>query len=116
VKYDHITDELFLRRTDKDNTFCRTTQTEYLKDMLSRWYAKFLKRINNRKILHDTARIWRTLKEPTRPLTSNDLLSASAEWEEAYSNEERGFKERGVFAIVKPPPGVKILGTTTVCD
>jgi hypothetical protein len=39
VKYDRVTDEFILRRADKDNTFCRTTQSEYLKDMLNKQYA-----------------------------------------------------------------------------
>jgi hypothetical protein len=39
VKYDRVTDELILRRTNMNNTFCRTTQSEYLKDMLAKQYA-----------------------------------------------------------------------------
>jgi hypothetical protein len=38
------------------------------------------------------------------------------EWLEAYRVEGQGFKDRDVFSIVVPPPNVKILGTTTVCD
>jgi hypothetical protein len=38
------------------------------------------------------------------------------EWAEAYQKELQGFKDRGVFATVRPPKGAKILGTTTRLD
>jgi hypothetical protein len=34
-------------------------------------------------------------------------------WAAAYNAEYIGFKERGVFKVVKPEPGVKILDTLT---
>ena len=37
----------------------------------------------------------------------------SQEWAEAYQKEFQGCKDRNVFAVVKPPPGTKVLGTTT---
>ena len=38
------------------------------------------------------------------------------EWAEAYQKKFQGFKDRGVFAKVRPPKGAKILGTTTSLD
>ena len=35
------------------------------------------------------------------------------EWAEAYDKEYQGFVEHGTLKIVRPVPGVKILGTTT---
>ena len=35
------------------------------------------------------------------------------EWAEAYDAEYQGFLEHGTLKIVRPEPGVKILGTTT---
>ncbi len=35
------------------------------------------------------------------------------EWTEAYDKEYQGFKEHGTLKVVRPVPGVKILGTTT---
>jgi hypothetical protein len=35
------------------------------------------------------------------------------EWAEAYDKEYQGFLEHGTLKIVRPEPGVKILGTTT---
>ena len=35
------------------------------------------------------------------------------EWAGAYEKELQGFKDRGVFAKVRPPKGAKILRTTT---
>ena len=130
VKYDSATDELILRRTDKDNTFCRTTQTEYFKDLLDLQYALVCEATRagqqsesgnpvshgsesgNPKVIHPGVDFNRP------PRSYRDAMSRvdSAEWAEAYSTEQRGFTERGAFSIVKPPPGVKILGTTTVCD
>ncbi len=38
------------------------------------------------------------------------------EWAGAYEKELQGFKDRGVFAKVRPPKGANILGTTTRLD
>ncbi len=38
------------------------------------------------------------------------------EWAEACQKKFQGFKDRGVFATVRPPKGAKILGTTTRLD
>ena len=35
------------------------------------------------------------------------------EWVDAYCKEYRGMMDRGAVKAVKPPPGAKILGTTT---
>ena len=37
-------------------------------------------------------------------------------WAAAYNSEYIGFKERGVFKVVKPEPGVKILDTLTILE
>jgi hypothetical protein len=37
-------------------------------------------------------------------------------WAAAYNAEYIGFKERGVFKVVKPEPEVKILDTLTRLD
>ena len=42
--------------------------------------------------------------------------SDNQEWAEAYQKEFQGFEDRGVFATVRPPKGVKILGTNTCLD
>ena len=115
VKHDRVTDELILRRTDKDNTFCRTTHSEYLKDMLAKQYAMLSETTQaNRKGW--TAQT--TIDYDRPPRSYRDAMSRMdrEEWLEAYRTEEQGFKDRDVFAIVVPPPNVKILGTTTVCD
>jgi hypothetical protein len=35
------------------------------------------------------------------------------EWAEAFDKEYKGFKEHGTLNVVRPVPGIKILGTTT---
>ena len=52
------------------------------------------------------------------PRSFKDAMSRidREEWYDAYRVEQQGFTDRDVFDIVKPPPGAKILGTTTVCD
>ena len=38
------------------------------------------------------------------------------EWAEAYDKEYQGFLEHDTLKIVRPEPGVKILGTTTCTE
>jgi hypothetical protein len=115
VKYDRVSDKLILRSTDKDNTFCCTPQSEYLKDMLTKQYAMVC------KIPQATEKGWvahTTIDYDRQPSSHRDAMSRVdlGEWLEAYRVEEQGFKDSDVFTIVVPPPTVKILGTTTVCD
>ncbi len=49
------------------------------------------------------------------PKNYKDAMSRedSREWQEAYFKEYKGMMDRGAVQAVKPPPGAKILGTTT---
>ena len=117
VKYYPGNDEVILRCIGKDNTFCRTTQTQYLKDILNKQYAtlcdvkeSFEEDVN--------AHAFAAVDYGKAPRSYRDAMSRidREEWDEAYRAEYQGFIDRDVFEVVRPPPGVKILGTTTVCD
>ncbi len=57
--------------------------------------------------------------DPSRPPRNyKDAMSRldREEWDDAYRAEYQGFVDRDAFDIVKPPPGAKILGTTTVTE
>ena len=49
------------------------------------------------------------------PKSYKDAMSRedSREWQDAYFKEYKGMMDRGAVRAVKPPPGAKILGTTT---
>jgi hypothetical protein len=49
------------------------------------------------------------------PKSYKDAMSRedSREWQEAYFKEYKGMMDCGAVQAVKPPPGAKILGTTT---
>jgi hypothetical protein len=51
------------------------------------------------------------------PSSYRDAMSREdrVEWLEAYRVEEQSFKDHDVLIVV-PPPNVKTLDTTTVCD
>ena len=54
--------------------------------------------------------------DPDRPPKNfKDAMSRpdSQEWAEACQKEFQGCKDRNVFAVVRPPPGTKVFGTTT---
>ena len=52
---------------------------------------------------------------PLAPKSYKDAMSRVdyKEWQQAYSKEYKGMIDCGAVRAVKPPPGVKILGTTT---
>ena len=54
--------------------------------------------------------------DPTKPPKNfKDAQSRedSAEWMAAYYKEYNGMMDRGAVKVVKPPPGTKVLDTTT---
>ena len=108
VHYDTQSDVLILRLTNAENTYAKTTHIQYLKDILDRQTA-FVASLHTTKGLPDYI-------DPTRPPKNyKDAMTSPdrEEWATAYQKEFQGFKDRSSFAIVKPPPGTKILGTTT---
>ena len=55
--------------------------------------------------------------DPDRlPKNFKDVMSCpdSQEWAEAYQKEFQGCKDRNVLDVVKPSPGMKVLGTTMI--
>ncbi len=51
--------------------------------------------------------------KPPRNFKAEMAALDNQAWAAAYNAEYIGFKERGVFKVVKPEPGVKILDTLT---
>jgi len=51
-------------------------------------------------------------KPPKNYRDSQSRIDAR-EWMEAYNKEYQGMMDRGAVRVAKPPPGAKILGTTT---
>ena len=108
VHYDTQSDVLILRLTNAENTYAKTTHIQYLKDILDRQTA-FVASLSTTKGLPDYI-------DPNRPPKNyKDAMTRPdrEEWATAYQKEFQGFKDRCSFAIVRPPPGTKILGTTT---
>ena len=52
-------------------------------------------------------------KCPPKNFKDAMLRADRQEWAEAYDKEYQGFKEHRTLKVVRPVPGVKILGTTT---
>ena len=106
--YDQPSDILILRLTKEKDTYTKVTQLQYFKDLLSVQVA-FVANLRTVHGLPDDI-------DPDRPPKNfKDAMSRpdSQEWAEAYQKEFQGCKDRNVFAVVKPPPGTKVLGTTT---
>ena len=112
VFHDPTSDDLVMRVTDKKDTFVRIPQMQYLSDILHTQRAMVA------KIAEENAKA--DEKSPVidynrPPKNYKDAMSRpdAPEWMEAYMNEYQGFKNRDVVKIVVPPPGAKILGSTT---
>ena len=95
--------------TNEQNTYAKTTQMQYFKDIL-RVQTAFV------------ASLVRTVQglppgiDPDRPPKNYKEAMARPDrekWAAAYQKEFQGFKDRKVLAVVKLPEGVKALGTTT---
>ena len=115
--HDKISDVVVLRINSKENTFTRAIMHKWTMDRLE------LEHNRNSEIQAHFAEVkHRTLKgldpriNPDKPPRNFKAAMAALDnqaWAAAYNAEYIGFKERGVFKVVKPEPGVKILDTLT---
>ena len=104
-------DVLILCLVDQTDTYTKTTQQQYFRDVLSVQQAFF-----------SSLRVVQGLPDnidPDKPPKNyKDAMSRpdNQQWANAYMDEYLGFKERQVFATVPLPKGTKVLGTTTRLD
>ncbi len=99
---------MILRLIKEKDTYTKVTHLQYFEDLLSVQVA-FVANLSTVHGLPDNI-------DPDRPPKNfKDAMSRpdSQEWAQAYQKEFQGCKDRNVFAVVKPPPGTKVLGTTT---
>ena len=102
---------LILRLVDQTDTYTKTTQQQYFRDVLSVQQA-FVASLRVVQGLPDNI-------DPDKPPKNyKDAMSRpdNQEWAKAYMDEYLGFKERQVFATALLPKGTKVLGTTTRLD
>jgi len=99
------TDEIVLQVLDKDDTYARTTQYEFMNNILNKQIAYVAEIRESAEINYDRA-----------PRSFQDALTRpdAAEWVASYQREFQGFIERDALQIVpRPPKGAKVLGSVT---
>jgi hypothetical protein len=105
---DPTSDTLILCLVDEPDTYTKTTQSQYFKDILSA-QREFVASRSVIQGLPDTI-------DPEKLSKNYKAAMSQPDNPEAYQKEYLGFKERGFSATVVPPKGAKILGTTTRQD
>ena len=124
VHYDTKSDVVVLQVMSKENTFTRAIQGKWLSDQLvlndmrnkelqTPMYA-FNAGVKHRSLKGLDPRI-----NPDKPPRNfGDAMKAldKQAWAAAYNSEYPGFKQRDVFKLVKPAPGVRIHDTLTRLD
>ena len=112
VHHDPTSDDLVMRVTDKKDTYVRIHQMEFLTDVLHEQRAMVAQIVESNAKSFDGSP---GIDFNRHPKNYNDAMSRpdAAEWIEAYLKEYQGFKDREAVRIVVPPPGDKILGSTT---
>jgi hypothetical protein len=113
-KVSHV---VVLKVNSKENTYTRAIMYKWQMDRLELENTKY------REIQAHFAEVkYRTLKgldprinpdKPPRNFKAAMAALDSQAWAAAYNSEYVGFKEREVFKVVKPEPGVKILDMLT---
>jgi hypothetical protein len=119
VHYDQMSDVVVLKVESQKNTFTRAIWSKYLADsneLLRIWDKK-----NNpihahfagvtHQTLHQTLRgLDPRINPDKQPRNFRDAMKAldKQAWAAAYNSEFVGFKQRKVFKVVRPDPGVKI--------
>ncbi len=106
--YDPASDTQILRLIDETDTYTKTTQQQYFNDVLSVQRA-FIASVRVVQGLPDTI-------DPDSNYKDAMSRPDNQDGAQAYQKEFQGFKDRGVFATVRPPKGAKILWTTTRLD
>ncbi len=70
----------------------------------------------NSKVKGLPADILVDLSKPPKSYKEALRRSDKERWLEAYDKEYQGFVQHGTLKIERPPPGAKILGTTTLTE
>jgi hypothetical protein len=118
VYYDVVSDVMVLQVNTRENTFVRVSQKQFNTNLLN-----LLTKAATEQRAHLSSAGHSTLKgldpdiDPDRaPKNFKDAMSLKnrQEWAEALNKEYRGFKDHNAFPVVKPPRGVRILGTLTL--
>ena len=84
VHYDSRTDELILQVVDKNETYVRTTQTQYLQDIIDGQKAMIAKVVKNFNDGID-------YNKPPKNFKDAQSRPDAAEWMESYRKECQGF-------------------------
>ncbi len=106
--YDQISDTMILCLVDDPDTYTKTTQSQYFRELLGAHRA-FVASLRVIQGLPDTINPYKPPKNYKEAMSRPD----NQECAEAYQKEYLGFEERGIFATVVSPKGAKILGTVT---
>jgi hypothetical protein len=112
IKHNPTTDKLILQVVGKVETYARTTQYDFFKNMLAVQTA-FIATIPDDSNSSNGAAPGVDLNKP--PRNFNDALSRVdvADWIESYRREFQGFIDRDALEEVPRPKGVKVLGSIT---
>ena len=109
VHYDSASDDLILRLTTEPNTYTKTTQMQYYRNILdfqTAYVASLVRTVQGLPSGIDPDCPPKNFKEAmARP--------DREQWAKAYQKEYQGFKDRNVLKVVELPQGAKVLGTTT---
>ncbi len=109
--YDPTSDTLILHLLDEPDTYTKTTQSKYFRDIIGAQRAF----VESLRVLQGLPG---TIYPDKPPKNYKEAMSRpdNQEWAEADQKEYLGFKERGFFATIVLPKGAEILGTTTRLD
>ena len=97
---------------DKNETYAKTTQYEYFKDMLAIQTA-FIATISDASNLPNGATPGVDLNKPPKNFEEAMSRPDAADWMESYRREYQGFIDRDALEVVPRPKGVKVLGSIT---
>ena len=121
VHYDTKSDVVVLKVMSKENTYTRAIQGKWHSDQL------VLKQVSHKELqtpmyAFNAGVKHRSLKNldprinpDKQPRNFGDAMKAHDKqaWAAAYNSDYLGFKQREVFKLVKPAPGVRIHDTLT---